>query len=98
MLRRILRLLCLVAVLASAQGEPFELRGYYVTFMRMPVMGLPEWKQAVDCFEEDGINTLVLWMPGGFRSRKYPVTWRYNEEHANAVSYTHLTLPTIYSV
>jgi hypothetical protein len=22
--------------------------------MRMPVMGLPEWKEAVDCFAEDG--------------------------------------------
>lgn len=82
--RRIVRLflLCWVALVA-ANGEPFELRGYYVTFMRMPVMGLPEWKQAIDCFAEDGANTLVLWMPGGFRSRKFPVTWQYNEEHAN---------------
>ena len=61
----------------------FALRGYYLTFMRMPVMGLAEWKQAVDCFAEDDVNTLVLWMPGGFRSRKFPTTWKYNEEHAN---------------
>jgi hypothetical protein len=83
MLRRIFRLILLFAIVAAAQAKPFELRGYYITFMRMPVMGLPEWKQAIDCFAEDRANTLVLWMPGGFRSRKYPVTWGYNEEHAN---------------
>src|SRR5688572_8060546 len=84
MLPRIFRALCLwITTLSVAAGEPFELRGYYLTFMRMPVMGLPEWKRAVDCFAEDDINTLVLWMPGGFRSRKFPITWRYNEAHAN---------------
>ncbi len=46
-------------------------------------MGLPEWKASVDGFQRDGMNTLVLWMPGGFRSRKFPLTWRYNEDHAN---------------
>jgi hypothetical protein len=64
-------------------AEPFGLRGYYITFMRMPVMGLAEWKQAVDCFVEDHINTLILWTAGGFRSRKFPITWQYNAEHAN---------------
>ncbi len=69
---------------AVAADEPvFTLRGYYLTFMRMPAMGLPEWKQAVDCFAKDDVNTLVLWTPGGFRSRKFPLTWRYNEEHPN---------------
>jgi len=68
----------------SAATEPaFALRGYYITLMRMPAMGLVEWKQAIDCFAQDNINTLVLWMPGGFRSRKFPLTWRYNEEHPN---------------
>jgi hypothetical protein len=66
-----------------AHAEPFALRGYYITFMRMPVMGLPEWKQAVDCFAEDDINTLILWTAGGFRSKKFPITWQYNAEHAN---------------
>ena len=67
-----------------AAAEPgFALRGYYLTLMRMPAMGLPEWKRTVDCFAEDDLNTLVLWMPGGFRSRKFPLTWRYNEEHPN---------------
>jgi hypothetical protein len=64
-------------------GEPFALRGYYLTMMRMPVMGLPEWKEAVDCFAEDGANVVILWTAGGFRSRKFPVTWQHNEEHAN---------------
>ena len=62
---------------------PFVVRGYYLTFMRMPAMGLAEWKRAVDCFAADHVNTLVLWMPGGFRSRKFPLTWRYNEDHPN---------------
>ncbi len=69
---------------AASPAEPlFPFRGCYITFMRMPVMGLTEWKAAVDCFAEDGMNTLVLWVPGGFRSRKYPLTWGYNAEHPN---------------
>jgi hypothetical protein len=71
---------------AAAKAEPFELRGYYLTFMRMPVMGLNEWQQAVDCFEEDGANVLVLWMGGGFASKKFPITWQYNREHHNVTN------------
>jgi len=80
-----LRLIVLLSLLAAAVhgGEPFKWRGYYLTFMRMPVMGLPEWKEAIDCFSEDGVNIVVLWMGGGFRSKKFPITWQYNEEHAN---------------
>jgi hypothetical protein len=71
-------------VCATSRGaEPFKLRGYYVTFMRMPVVGLLEWKEAIDCFAEDEINILVLWTAGGFRSKKFPITWKYNEEHGN---------------
>lgn len=51
--------------------------------MRMPVMGLSQWKEALDCFAEDDINVLVLWTAGGFRSKKFPITWQYNQEHAN---------------
>jgi hypothetical protein len=51
--------------------------------MRMPVMGLAEWKQAVDCFAEDDANVLILWTAGGFRSKKFPITWQYNSEHEN---------------
>jgi hypothetical protein len=78
--------LVLILLLAAAEvwaGEPFKWRGYYLTFMRMPVMGLPEWKEAMDCFSEDDVNVIVLWMGGGFRSKKFPITWQYNEEHAN---------------
>jgi hypothetical protein len=57
-----------------------------MTFMRMPAMGLVEWKQAVDCMQEDQVNTLILWMGGGFRSRKYPISWKYNSEHKNVQS------------
>jgi hypothetical protein len=86
------RLLCFVLLLLASgicdsfgaeNQQSFALRGYYLTFMRMPVMGLPEWKAAVDCFAEDQANVLILWMAGGFRSSKYPITWKYNEEHAN---------------
>lgn len=73
----------LAAMLSASGAEPFQLRGYYITFMRMPVMGLAEWKEAVDCFAEDDANVLILWMGGGFRSKKFPITWRYNEEHVN---------------
>ena len=52
--------------LSTHGAEPFKLRGYYITFMRMPVMGLPEWKEAIDCFAEDDVNTLILWTAGGF--------------------------------
>src|SRR5688500_17135573 len=67
----------------AERSGSFAVRGYYLTFMRMPVLGLPEWKEALDCFAEDGANTIVLWTAGGFRSRKFPVTWQYNAEHAN---------------
>jgi hypothetical protein len=69
---------------ADVGVEPaFKLRGYYLTLMRMPAMGFDEWKEAVDCFADDKVNLLVLWMPGGFRSQKFPITWRYNAEHPN---------------
>jgi hypothetical protein len=71
------------AIAVDASGAPFALRGYYITLMRMPVMGLTEWKQAVDCFAEDDVNVLILWTAGGFRSHKFPITWQYNAEHAN---------------
>jgi hypothetical protein len=51
--------------------------------MRMPTFGLAAWKRAIDCFAADGVNTLILWMAGWFRSKKLPITWRYNESHEN---------------
>jgi hypothetical protein len=81
--------ICLAPTLAflftylPANAAPFALRGYYITLMRMPVMGLAEWKAAVDCFAEDDTNVLILWTAGGFRSHKFPITWHYNAEHEN---------------
>jgi hypothetical protein len=80
---RFLFLLTTTALVAAATGEPFAIRGYYTTFMRMPTFGLPEWKQMLDCMKEDGANFLILWTAGGFRSKAFPVTWRYNAEHKN---------------
>src|SRR5215467_2007697 len=65
-----------VCVSGRSPAEPFALRGYYITFMRMPVMALA-------CFAEDDANVLILWTAGGFRSKKFPITWQYNAEHAN---------------
>ena len=79
-------ILLLFVVIGSCAAEPFNIRGYYITFMRMPVMGLPEWKQAIDCFAEDDVNLVVLWMAGGFKSKKYPITWQYNSDHANVTN------------
>src|SRR5438105_4769468 len=57
--------------------------GYYMTFMRMPVMGLADWKNTLDSISEDRANTVILWMGGGFRSKRFPITWAYNKEHKN---------------
>src|ERR1051326_4487012 len=75
-------LLCDPATPGRAAPSP-TLRGYYMTFMRMPVMGLADWKDSIDCISDDGANTVVLWMCGGFRSRKFPITWAYNNAHKN---------------
>jgi hypothetical protein len=66
-----------------AADVPFTDRGYYITFMRMPTYGLPEWKRIIDCVHADGGNLLLLWMAGAFRSKKFPITWKFNAEHAN---------------
>jgi hypothetical protein len=86
--RRMVRIVfCFVLTLAAttlaAEPPPFAQRGYYMTFMRMPVFGLPQWKQMVDCLVEDDGNMLMLWTAGGFRSRKFPETWEYNRDHKN---------------
>jgi hypothetical protein len=64
-------------------ASPFAQRGYYITFMRMPTYGRAQWKQILDCIQADGGNLLVLWMGGGFRSKKFPITWKFNAEHEN---------------
>ena len=82
---RILIVLCCVALFPSTilAESPFAVRGYYMTFMRMPLWGLTEWKEALKCIEDDGGNTVILWMGGGFRSKKFPITWKYHAEHKN---------------
>lgn len=37
----------------------------------------------IDCLEQDGANTLLLWTAGAFRSKKFPITWKYNADHKN---------------
>ncbi len=82
-------MLALLAVLATPVEDdpgvvgPFAQRGYYLTLMRMPTYDLADWKRIVDGIHDDGGNTLLLWVGGAFRSRKYPITWRYNADHEN---------------
>jgi hypothetical protein len=72
---------------ADAQPEsPFAQRGYYMTFMRMPTWDLADWRKIVDDIHDDGGNMLLLWTAGAFRSKKFPITWAYNEEHENIKS------------
>ncbi|MBL9138215.1 MAG: hypothetical protein JNK85_20265 [Verrucomicrobiales bacterium] len=61
----------------------FQHRGYYLCFMRMPTFGLKVWREILDAVAEDGGNTVVLWMAGAFRSRKFPITWQWASDHAN---------------
>lgn len=68
---------------SAGHQSPFQERGYYITFMRMPTYDLAAWKQIVDGIHDDGGNLLLLWIGGAFRSQKFPVTWKYNEDHQN---------------
>ena len=78
------RLLLLLLALATLRaGEPIAIRGYYFTFSRMPTFGLAEWKQILDGIQADGGNLVLLWIGGGFRSKKFPITWQYNTDHKN---------------
>jgi hypothetical protein len=70
-------------VVCAGASEALAVRGYYTTFMRMPTFGLAEWKQMIDCMRDDGANTLILWTAGGFRSKQFPITWKYNADHRN---------------
>ena len=87
-MHRVLLFLMLVfgfvaAPACAATNGPLRLRGYYTTFMRSPTFGLTEWKQMIDCMSEDGANLLILWTAGAFRSKQFPITWKYNAEHKN---------------
>lgn len=56
---------------------------YYLTFCRIPTLGLEAWKAAFRDFAHDEIDVVVLWLGGGFKSVKYPITWQYNADHRN---------------
>lgn len=64
-------------------GKAFPLRGHYLILGRMPTVGLAQWKRILRHMQEDRCNFLILWMGGGFRSRKFPITWQYDREHRN---------------
>ncbi len=68
---------------AAAAAPRIETRGYYFTFCRMPAFGYETWKQIFDGIARDGGNLVLLWIAGGFRSKKFPITWEYNRDHAN---------------
>ena len=68
----------------SAGAPPvFQQRGYYLCFMRMPTLGLGVWEEILDDAAADGANTIILWMGGAFRSRKFPITWQWAKDHEN---------------
>ena len=72
------------AISVGADARPaFQQRGYYLCFMRMPTFGLAVWKEILDGAADDGANTIILWMGGAFRSRKFPITWQWAKEHEN---------------
>ena len=78
---------CGSALGVGADPRPlFAQRGYYLCFMRMPTFGLKVWREILDGAADDGANTIILWMGGAFRSRKFPITWRWAEEHQNVRS------------
>jgi hypothetical protein len=69
---------------SGALPDPvFPERGYYLCFMRMPTFGLAVWREILDGAAEDGANTIILWMGGAFRSKKFPITWQWAKEHEN---------------
>ena len=77
-------LLTLATGAFSAHAPPvFQQRGYYLCFMRMPTFGLAVWKEILDDAAADGANTIILWMGGAFRSKKFPITWQWAKDHEN---------------
>ena len=75
---------CLYLQVRDLNGSPaspqIAIRGYYFTFCRMPTFGFETWKEIFDRIHQDGGNQVLLWMGGGFRSKKFPVTWQYNRD------------------
>lgn len=67
----------------AAPEIPFAQRGYYLTLTRTPSFGLETWKATMDAIAEDRGNLVVLWIAGGFASKRFPQTWSHNREHLN---------------
>ena len=68
---------------AAENRLPFQQRGYYLCFMRMPTFGLAVWREIIDGIASDRANTIILWMGGAFRSKKFPITWQWTKDHEN---------------
>ena len=60
-----------------------EMHGYYLIPCRIQGWDLQQWQESFDCFAADNINTVIFWIPGSFRSEKFPETWQYNTAHKN---------------
>ena len=70
-------------VWAATNSSTLPERGYYLCFMRMPTFGLDVWREIIDDAAADGVNRIILWMAGAFRSKKFPVTWQWAKDHEN---------------
>ena len=70
---------------ASGHSLPVkqDIHGYYLIPCRIQGWDLQQWKESFDCFAADSINTIIFWIPGAFRSEKFPETWNYNTAHKN---------------
>jgi hypothetical protein len=75
--------LAALAARSSAPATVFADRGYYILPCRAPTLGYEACREMVDAMAEDSANTVILWLGGSFRSRKFPITWRYNADHRN---------------
>src|SRR5262245_49719023 len=51
--------------------------------MRMPTFGLAMWKSVIDGIAKDSGNTIILWVAGAFRSKRFSVTWKWAKDHEN---------------
>jgi hypothetical protein len=67
----------------AAPAPVLQHRGFYLCFMRLPTLELDVWREIIDGTAADGANTIILWMAGAFRSKRFPVTWQWAREHAN---------------
>ena len=67
----------------SRPAAIFAQRGYYLLPNRTPTLGHAACRDMLDAIAEDGANTVILWLAGGFRSKKFPITWQYNAENEN---------------